>query len=569
MAVCLRIGLLFLVVCCVCRADDGVAVPAAEVQLAAAGRAAMGITVHPEASAVTRGAAADLAEKLGQMTGATFAVAESATPAGITVGTCLEYPELAALGDFRPAEPFRRDAYLLRSEASGVYLIGASDIAARHAVWDLLGRLGYRLYFLTDTWEVIPDRADLSVRVDSFEQPDWVTRAAPRGSPWSNGELWQRWRVRNRIVGAFDLNTGHSYDGIISRHSETFKSHPEYLALVQGKRGGNKFCIANAELRQLVVADAVAQLRAAPGKDSISLDPSDGGGWCECEPCAAMGSVSDRVVLLANQAAVAINELDLGPKYVGIYGYSSHSIPPSVDVHPRVVVSLATSFIRGGQTIESMIRGWSEAGAVLGIRDYHDVFTWSHDLPHRARGGSIDYLARTIPQFHANNARFMNSECSDSWAANGLGYWMTPRLLWDTADAARTDALFTDFLTNCFGPAQEPMRELFERFNYRMHAFKTAEDDLARFYRLLKRGTELAETPAQMRRLEDLILYVRYIELYYAYRQASAQRPDSSAAIQMADIDDMHGTSAGAPPVSPRQAAYNALSLLAMRMQDR
>lgn len=54
-----------------------------------------------------------------------------------------------------------------------------------------------------------------------------------------------------------------------------------------------------------------------PTADSISLEPSDGGGWCECDPCVQMGGASTRVVTLANAAAEAINELALGPKYVG------------------------------------------------------------------------------------------------------------------------------------------------------------------------------------------------------------------------------------------------------------
>ena len=94
-----------------------------------------------------------------------------------------------------------------------------------------------------------------------------------------------------------------------------------------------------------------------------------------------MGSVSDRVLTLANEAAEAINDLGLGEKYVGIYAYSRHSPPPNIKAHPNVVVSVATAFIRGGYSVEELVEGWAAQGAVLGIRDYHDVHTWSRDLP--------------------------------------------------------------------------------------------------------------------------------------------------------------------------------------------
>src|SRR6185503_15664063 len=97
-----------------------------------------------------------------------------------------------------------------------------------------------------------------------------------------------------------------------------------------------------------VVEWAVAQFKKNPQQDSISMDPSDGGGWCECDACAQMGSVSDRVVTLANEVAVAINALDLGPKYVGHYAYNFHCAPPSVRVDPHVIPSATTAFITGG-----------------------------------------------------------------------------------------------------------------------------------------------------------------------------------------------------------------------------
>src|SRR2546430_13574288 len=47
---------------------------------------------------------------------------------------------------------------------------------------------------------------------------------------------------------------------------------------VGGERKSTKFCISNPGLRQLVIADALAQLAADPKKQSVSVDPSDGGG---------------------------------------------------------------------------------------------------------------------------------------------------------------------------------------------------------------------------------------------------------------------------------------------------
>ncbi len=493
-----------------------------DVRLAAEGRALHPVVVPPGASKPVRAAAADLADYLGRISGATFAVVEGDGATGIAVGNHTNFPALKTGAPFHPEDLFRREDYLVRTHENGAWLLGASDRAAVHAVWDCLHRLGYRLFFLTDTWEVVPSRPDLRLAADAFVTPDYITREAPRGAPWSNPALWKRWKERNRITSDFSLATGHSYDGIISANAKAFEAHPEYRALVGGERRGSKFCISNPDLRQLVVDHAVKAMKANPELDSVSMDPSDGGGWCECEPCAKMGSVSDRVILLANEVATAINALGFGPKYVGIYAYSQHSPPPSVKAHPKVVVSIATSFIRGGYTIEQLVEGWSAKEAVLGVRDYHDVFPWSHDMPRGARGGNLAYLARTIPWFHSKGARFMNSECGDSWGANGLGYWLTPIMLWDVSAAERLDDYIEDFLDKAFGPAREPMREFFRLIN-RDRAMRTPQDIVGRMYRALAEARDKADSPAVHARLDDLVLYTRYTELYRQYRAATGE----------------------------------------------
>ncbi len=325
---------------------------------------------------------------------------------------------------------------------------------------------------------------------------------------------------------SFSLNTGHAYGGIVRRNQQAFDEHPEYFALVDDQRPSSanaKFCVSNAGLRQLVVDDAVREMKAQPQRDSTSMDPSDGGGWCECQACRDMGSASDRALTLANSVSAAINDLGLGDKYVGMYAYNDHSPPPNIKAHSNVVISVATSFIRGGYSVEELVTGWQAQEAVLGIRDYHDVFAWSHDLPRSARGGNIEYLARTIPWFYEHGSRFMNSENMDSWGANGLGYWLTPQLLWDVDNAERVDALTEDFLDKAFGEAKEPMRSFYELINRDHESVRSHEDVVARMYRNLHQARTLTTDQRARARLDDLVLYTHYLELYGEYRQADGK----------------------------------------------
>jgi len=490
------------------------------VSLASDGKAALPVVVSADASERSRKAAESLAEYLGRISGAKFAVTTGDGTTGIAVGRPADFPSLA-LPKWDPADPAKREDYLLRCHGRGLHVIGATDLAVEHAVWDLLYRLGYRQFFPGKTWEVVPEIRDLSIAVDVQAHPDYYARRIWYGyGPWDYAAgPYAEWCTRNRGTSGFVLNTGHAYQGIISRNKKTFDTHPEYLGLLDGERKSSKLCISNPGLRQLVVDDALRRFAARPEIDSVSVDPSDGGGWCECEKCKAIGSISDRALTLANEVAAAI-ERKYPNKRVGMYAYAYHSPPPGIRVHRKVIVSVANGFIKGGFTHDELISGWSDQGATLGIREYYSVSPWDRDMPGRARGGNLPYLARTIPEFHGKAARYMSAESSDNWGPNGLGYYFAARVLWDIGEADRREEIVDDFLTRAFGLAKKPMAEFYNLIDSSNPALDF-DDRLGRMFRRLDEARKLADTPAVKARIDDLILYARYVDLFDRYRSSS------------------------------------------------
>ena len=77
----------------------------------------------------------------------------------------------------------------------------------------------------------------------------------------------------------------------------------------------------------------------------------------------------------------------------------------SVKVHPNVVVSLATAFIRGGYTIDQMFDGWSQRAKVLGIREYYSVNVWTATCPGpRARDAAATLVGKVRSSRHSSPA---------------------------------------------------------------------------------------------------------------------------------------------------------------------
>jgi len=501
------------------------AVLATPTHIARDGQALMPVVVGPQADEQTQQAAEDLAQMLTRITGATFEVTTGDGRGGLAVGTLADFPALNLDTVLDATGLAAREQYLIRTHGDGVYIIGQEPLGAEHGVWDFLHRIGFRQFFPTETWEVAPSIASLTVDLDVLEQPDWYTRklAPITFGLWDhNRDTTAQWYARNR-GGGFQLRTGHVYDGILRAEQAIFDEHPEYLALVNGVRRqgvrNNKFCIGNPDARAVIVANRVRAMDQLPDRDSISIDPSDGGNWCECELCAEIGSISDQAVLLANEVAEALVE-EFGPDIrVGMYAYFMHGPPPTIQVHPNVVISIATAYIRGGYSAEGLAEAWEPFTNELGIREYYCVTTWNRDLPGRARASNTDYLTRTIPRFHQLGARFMHAEASDNWGPNGLGYYLAMRMFWDVNEANNVDALREDFIVRAFGDAHEPMRRFYNLIDG-ANSPLLSDDLLGRMYRLLDEARSQTDDPRVLARLDDLILWTHYVELFQEYREA-------------------------------------------------
>jgi len=479
---------------------------AAETAVTRQGSALMDVTYEVNS---LKPAASELAEMLGRITGAKFALKESSAESGIHLALSKE-----------PVSLTGREKYRIQSLGDRIVIAGATPQAAEHGVWDLLHHIGFRQFLPGKTWEFVPSKPSLSVDVNVTGSPDYHSRRIWAGFGYlkEREAVVDEWNRRNRATSGITLSTGHAYDGIMGRQAKDFEQHPEYLALVAGKRQRPKFCTSNAALRRLVVEDALARFAAQPDLDSVSCDPSDGGGWCECAECAKVGSVTDRALLLANDVAAAVDKAYPG-RLVGIYAYNEHSPPPSIQAHPQTVISVATGFIRGGFTIDQLLDGWSAKARTLGIREYYSVNTWDRDLPGAARGGNIDYLRTTIPHFHAKGARFMSAEASDNAGPNGLGCYLAARMLWDVNEAANIESLVTDFLDSSFGSASAPMRKFYQLLDGSKKP-SLSDDLLGRMWRLLQQARGMTADKAVLAKLDDLALYTHYCGLYLDYSSA-------------------------------------------------
>ena len=468
------------------------------------------VGIAPTASEATRAQVEELAEIIEQMCGRRPTITtEAAEGRTICVGTVAEFPDAPRVGDLEGEGP---EAFVLHSTADRLYIIGNSDLGAQQGIFTLLRQLGCRWFFAHEAWTVIPRQRRLQIDISAIESPDYDYRIIWYGwgarTEKTGADLGAWWR-HNRMCGWFARDCGHAYANFCP--SSLFEKHPEYFGLVDGRRQAFQPCTTNPDVIQLAIDYALRRFEQEPERNMLSFDPNDNGEFCECDRCKAVGTISDRVFLFANQVAEAV-AARFPDKYVGLLAYAWHTEPPSFKLDPNVYVQLTRGLRRTEMTWEEQISAWSEKVSSFGVYDYFSLHEWDGSMPGKAKGGNLDYLRSSIPFWHSLGATTLDGQSGCNWGPNGLGYYLAAQLTWDVeADA---DAIIDDFYAAAFGKAAGPVRRFYERWQ---EGNEMSERTLVLSYRDLHAARELAGRRRIERRLDHLMMYLHWLRLRWEF----------------------------------------------------
>ncbi len=229
---------------------------------------------------------------------------ESPDKANIEVLTELKKVEKA--GSFELS--FRNKTLSVSGDAEGI----------RCGLYDALQRMGFRWFSpaekIISPWMIRVDPATLNVK----KSPVFPFRGLhicggkmhhdPQVAQWMsfhkmNRRLCSFGEVRKQAetlkkLGLRADTTVHTYYELIP-DSKYFKTHPEYFALVGGKRipqsAGGQLCLSNVEMRKEFVKNVIRMADENPQVTELGISPNDGYGHCECENCRALDSKEDKI----------------------------------------------------------------------------------------------------------------------------------------------------------------------------------------------------------------------------------------------------------------------------------
>jgi len=452
---------------------------------------------------------------------------------------------------------------------------GGGRIGTMYGVHDLLHRLGVRWYAPGEVNEEVPRKAlDRLPALDVAETPKFFTRGfhawENRGNPdfliWMARNRLNYWCVEQEekallhklgimLVGgghvltsyylnprdeypydhpSFDGDEGKAqdlYDAGAEYHGDAngdgrlsyFEAHPEWYGLRDGKRSdrihtdfGDNICTSNEDAMAEWMKNAVDDLVEGRYKDANIMNAwtLDGGKWCQCANCEALGSRTDRNLLFIHaydqavkraQAAGRINRpvRFLFLAYADVLEPPTRPLPEDFDYDTCIATyfPIRRCYVynfddpRSSRNVEYMkhLQGWAvdpdrHYRGQLCIGEYYNVSGYKC-LPICF----MHTMANDIPYYYSLGARhFHYMHCTTrNWGNKALTNWQMARQIWDPR--ADCDALWGDYFNGRYGPAAEPVRAFYASLEQMLSNCSELKYGLSR--RLDRGADDLFPTP--------------------------------------------------------------------------
>jgi hypothetical protein len=477
--------------------------------------------------------ATELKTWLDRMSGGKFAVQpyRGVETPGIILGTAAEFSAQAAKVDVN-LNTLGREGYRIVADGTNLWILSTSTLGVEHGVYALLDSLGCRWLWPNPAWYVIPAAPTLRTRLNVSKKPEFdnVNAWYGIGEPWDV----QDWNRKNNMPRGLQANCGEMWE-LIS--SQTFDKHPEWSALVGGKRvKGTQVCVSNVELQQYFIDYILREFRADPALTMASVEPCDGGNFCECANCKRIGrgTASDQTEFLANVVARAVSRSFPGQiKAIGNLTYGVHNTlanfpltgpcPASVDPQKQITFTqfepnVYKQFTNGfsSMSVDEGLKGLRAQG--LQQAGTYEYFVYTENDKPTAPATRFYAWAALMRHYRRDlNVTTLSLESQASWGPDGPGFWMTGRLCWDpTLDP---DALLAEFCGSAFGAAHGPMETFYRRlgkgigFNQVM-----IKDSLVD----LQAACRLARDPAVVVRLDHIAMWLHHMRLMDDHQRAVA-----------------------------------------------
>jgi hypothetical protein len=402
-----------------------------------------------------RRAAEILQSSIQKISGALLPVRTAVEPVREGVAA-IGFPASSLPSEIAPQVPsLRRDGFLLATSQRNLYIVSGGGRGAVYGVVHLLEKyFGCRMYspgvavfphrdevILGCTFEIDNPANEIRIVYGEFAlDPDYRD--------------WMRLQIPDEFYG-----TGyyvHTLQKLVPWQTY-FASHPEYFALVNGKRVIDQPCLSRPEVFDIVVSKLRDEMASQPEKKIWSVSQNDNSTYCQCPDCLKAieeeGSPAGPIIRFVNRVAALFPD-----KTISTLAYQySRPAPRLTQPAPNVQVMLCTIELNRSRPIDNDtssrsfirdIRDWSRISGNLYLWDY--TVNFSHFV---SPFPNLHVLQPNIQFFYRRGVRqhFQQTNTGPGHESSELKSYLLARLLWNPDIDAK--AVMNEFLEGYYGKA--------------------------------------------------------------------------------------------------------------------
>ena len=402
------------------------------------------IVIDKKAPESTRLAADELACYVKKLCGKSLPVkrGRSSAVSRIFIGTLAHTPRLPEDAAARLAQAASPDAFAIVCKNNTLYIVGKDRVGELYGVYAFLDeKLGIR-WFRTatkfDNYEYIPAKptlkfADFTIIRDPVFRYRQLSHVSATGKAPVNGQtlavrqgfqISPPWSFKRAYTEKFYqartslLNIGEGGHTTFSKAvpQKLFAKHPEYFALINGKRiKGNQICIANPAVQKLVLQYVDELYKKYPANEVRFLFgmPDTTTGWCECKLCCKLdGSGTFDYINITNRfhkvAVKLMAEIYKKHPQARLESWAYHTyrnVPDNVKYDPRAMIYYCTHGRCYGHKLDdpacernvkqfANMQAWSKAADRMRLYDYANCTPIMYGCPEKIQVGDLQLFRK-------------------------------------------------------------------------------------------------------------------------------------------------------------------------------
>ena len=445
-----------------------------------------------------------LQDHLLQISGAAIPIVTADRPAipyEIVIGQNERLDELGITVDFNALE---EDGFALRTADTRLVIAGGSEKGVLNGVYTFLeDQLGARLY--SPSVKILPNNATITLGVINDVQVPAITfRTTHYRTAWD--AEYVDWHKLDHDAEGERPDWGlwvHTFSRLVPP-ATYYEEHPEYYALVDGKRIPTQLCLTNPDVLSITVQNLRREIAKNPDATYWSVSQNDNREYCRCDRCRALdereGSPSGSIISFVNQVAEHFPD-----RVISTLAYEySRKAPRTLRPAGNVNIMLCSIEVNRDRPIATDpasadfrhdVEEWSE------IAD--DIIVWDYVIQFRNLVSPFPNLHVLKPNIrffadHGVTAMFEqgNREVGGEFAE--LRAYLISKLMWNPD--ADVDALTDDFLHGYYGVAAPHIRQYIDE----MREALLASGEPLRIFGSPVEAVSSYLTPALLDRYEEL-----------------------------------------------------------------